>query len=37
MIDRIKMDHPATFEEALEGYRDAMLRARAYLIEHGPS
>ncbi len=34
VIDRLKLDHPATFEEALDGYRDAMLRARAYLIEH---
>ena len=34
VIDRLKADHPATFEEALEGYRDAMRRARAYLIEH---
>ncbi len=34
VIDRIKSDHPATFEEALEGYRDAMLRAREHLIEH---
>ncbi len=35
MIDRVKLDHPATFEAALDGYRDAMLRSRAYLIEHG--
>jgi len=34
-IDRLKEDHPATFEEALEGYRDAMRRARAHLIERG--
>jgi len=34
VIDRIKSDHPATFDEALEGYRDAMLRAREHLIEH---
>jgi uncharacterized protein (DUF885 family) len=33
-IDRLKDDHPATFEEALEGYRDAMRRARAYLLDH---
>lgn len=33
-IDRLKSNHPATFEEALEGYRDAMHRARAHLIEH---
>jgi uncharacterized protein (DUF885 family) len=35
VIDRVKLDHPATFEAALDGYRDAMLRSRAYLIEHG--
>jgi uncharacterized protein (DUF885 family) len=34
VIERLKTDHPATFEEALEGYRDAMRRSRAYLIEH---
>ena len=34
VIERLKADHPATFEEALDGYRDAMHRARAYLIEH---
>ena len=34
VIDRVKSDGPATFEEALEGYRDVMRRARAYLIEH---
>ncbi|MGZ6341087.1 MAG: DUF885 family protein, partial [Candidatus Limnocylindrales bacterium] len=28
VVDRVKRDHPATFEEALDGYRDAMLRAR---------
>ncbi len=35
VIDRLKHDHPATFEEALDGYRDAMARSRAYIIEHG--
>jgi uncharacterized protein (DUF885 family) len=34
VIDRIKSDHPATFEEALDAYRDVMVRARAHLIEH---
>jgi len=34
VIDRVKSDHPATFEEALDVYRDDMERARAYLIEH---
>ncbi len=33
VVDRIKRDHPATFEEALEAYRDVMLRARRHLIE----
>ncbi len=34
LIDRLKRDHPATFEEALEVYRDVMVRARQYLIDH---
>jgi uncharacterized protein (DUF885 family) len=33
VIDRIKSDHPATFEEALDAYRAVMHRARAHLIE----
>jgi uncharacterized protein (DUF885 family) len=35
VVDRIKSDHPATFTEALEGYRTVTARARAHLIEHG--
>ena len=34
LIERLKSDHPATFEEALEAYKDTMRRARAYLLEH---
>ncbi|MFN8629567.1 MAG: DUF885 domain-containing protein [Chloroflexota bacterium] len=34
VIDRLKNDHPDTFEEALDGYRDAMRRSRQYLIDH---
>ncbi|HET7471540.1 MAG TPA: DUF885 domain-containing protein [Candidatus Limnocylindrales bacterium] len=34
VVDRLKSDHPTTFEEALEAYRDAMLRSRQYLIDH---
>jgi uncharacterized protein (DUF885 family) len=34
VIDRIKSDHPEGFGAALEGYRDAMLRARQHLIDH---
>ena len=34
VVDRIKSDHPATFEEALDAYRDVMVRARRHLIEH---
>ena len=34
IIDRVKTDQPASFDEALAAYRDAMLRARAHLIEH---
>jgi uncharacterized protein (DUF885 family) len=33
-IDRVKSDQPATFEAALDAYRDAMLRARRHIIEH---
>jgi uncharacterized protein (DUF885 family) len=33
VIDRLKSDHPATFEEALDAYRDVMLRARQHLID----
>ncbi|HSL97882.1 MAG TPA: DUF885 domain-containing protein [Candidatus Deferrimicrobiaceae bacterium] len=35
VLERVKSDHPATFEDALEAYRTAMQRARAHLIEHG--
>ena len=35
VIDRLKSDHPDTFAEALDGYRDVMRRARAHIIEHG--
>jgi len=34
VIDRVKSDHPASFEAALDAYRDSMLRARTHLIEH---
>ncbi|HET7030686.1 MAG TPA: DUF885 domain-containing protein [Candidatus Limnocylindrales bacterium] len=34
VIDRLKSDHPATFEEALTAYRDVMVRSRQYLIDH---
>ena len=33
-VDRVKSHHPATFDEALDGYRDAMHRARAFIIVH---
>jgi uncharacterized protein (DUF885 family) len=35
VVDRIKNDHPATFEEALDAYRDVMVRGRDYLVEKG--
>ena len=35
ILERIKSDHPATFEAALDAYRDAMLRARAHIVERG--
>jgi uncharacterized protein (DUF885 family) len=31
VIDRIKSDHPADFDMALQGYRDAMAEARAFI------
>ena len=34
VVDRVKSDHPATFEEALAAYKDAMMRARAHIVEH---
>jgi uncharacterized protein (DUF885 family) len=34
VLDRVKRDHPLTFDEALDGYRTVMDRARAFIIEH---
>jgi uncharacterized protein (DUF885 family) len=34
VVDRVKSDHPASFGEALDAYRDAMARARQFLIDH---
>ena len=34
VVERVKDDHPATFDEALASYRVAMDRARQHLIEH---
>jgi uncharacterized protein (DUF885 family) len=34
VVERVKDDHPATFDEALDGYRVAMRRARQHLIDH---
>ena len=34
VADVVKNDHPATFVEALEAYRQSMDRARAFVIEH---
>lgn len=33
VIDRVKSDGPASFADALDAYRDAMLRARQHLID----
>jgi uncharacterized protein (DUF885 family) len=33
VVERIKEDHPTTFEEALQAYRDVMVRSRRHLIE----
>ncbi len=35
VLDRVKDDHPTTFDGALEAYRLAMRRARAHLVERG--
>ncbi len=33
VVDRVKSNHPASFEAALEAYRDAMHRARQHLVD----
>src|SRR4029078_13507808 len=33
VVDRIKSDHPATFEEALDAHRDVMGRGRQQLTD----
>jgi uncharacterized protein (DUF885 family) len=33
VVERIKEDHPKTFEEALDAYRDVMVRGRQHLID----
>jgi uncharacterized protein (DUF885 family) len=35
VIDRVKSDQPASFEAALVAYREAMLRSRRHIVEHG--
>jgi uncharacterized protein (DUF885 family) len=32
VVDRVKSNHPKTFEEALAAYEDAMMRARSHII-----
>jgi uncharacterized protein (DUF885 family) len=34
VVDRVKSNHPATFDEALASYKDAMNRARAHIVAH---
>ncbi|CAN5570800.1 DUF885 domain-containing protein [soil metagenome] len=34
VLDRIKSDHPANFEGALDGYRRAMAEARQFVLDH---
>jgi uncharacterized protein (DUF885 family) len=34
VADLVKDDHPTTFPEMLEAYRESMARARAFVIEH---
>ncbi len=33
VVERVKSNHPASFEEALAAYKDAMMRARAHIID----
>jgi uncharacterized protein (DUF885 family) len=35
VVERIKEDHPMTFDEALDAYRDVMVRSRQHLIHKG--
>jgi uncharacterized protein (DUF885 family) len=35
VVERVKDDHPATFDAAIEEYRVAMRRARTHIIERG--
>jgi uncharacterized protein (DUF885 family) len=35
VLERVKADHPATFDEALADYQDVMARARAFIVERG--
>ena len=37
VLDRIKSDQPATFNDALDGYRRAMAEARSFVIDRGPA
>jgi uncharacterized protein (DUF885 family) len=34
IVDRVKSDGPADFDGALAGYRESMLRARRFIVEH---
>jgi uncharacterized protein (DUF885 family) len=34
VVERVKSDHPATFDQALLEYRESMARARQFLIDH---
>ena len=34
VVERVKADGPANFETALVAYREAMMRARAFIAEH---
>jgi uncharacterized protein (DUF885 family) len=33
VVDRVKSNHPADFEAALAAYKDAMMRARAHIVD----
>jgi uncharacterized protein (DUF885 family) len=35
VVDRVKSNHPKTFDEALACYKDAMMRARSHIVARG--
>ncbi len=35
VVDRVKSNHPQTFDQALAAYKDSMMRARNHIVERG--